>query len=51
MIAHRVTTLQRCDIIFRLEKGQIAEQGTFEEVLGVRQLPNVRRRTENESRL
>jgi len=50
MIAHRVTTLQRCDIIFRLDRGRIAEQGTFEEVLGVRQLPNLlaRQRSENE---
>lgn len=50
MIAHRVTTLQRCDIIFRLEGGRIAEQGTFEEVLGVRQLPKLLRRqlSENE---
>lgn len=52
MIAHRVTTLQRCDVIYRLDHGRIAEQGTFEEVLGVRQLPNVaRRRSEHENRL
>ncbi len=51
MIAHRVTTLQRCDIIYRLEEGQISQQGTFEEVLGVRQLPNLLlRRSENETR-
>lgn len=52
MIAHRVTTLQRCDIIYRLEKGGISERGTFEEILGVRQLANYpRRRSEHESRL
>jgi len=51
MIAHRVTTLQRCDIIYRLDHGRISEQGTFEEVLGVRQLPNVLlRRSDNETR-
>ena len=51
MIAHRVTTLQRCDTIFRLERGRISEQGTFEEVLGVARLPNSlpRRRSENEN--
>jgi ATP-binding cassette subfamily B protein len=51
MIAHRVTTLQRCDTIFRLERGRISEQGTFEEVLGVARLPNLlhRRRSENEN--
>jgi ABC-type bacteriocin/lantibiotic exporter with double-glycine peptidase domain len=51
MIAHRVTTLQRCDIIYRLAQGEISQQGTFEEVLGVRQLPNLPlRRSENETR-
>lgn len=51
MIAHRVTTLQRCDIIFRLKHGRISEQGTFEEVLGVKQLPTLLRRlSENENR-
>ncbi|MFL6736055.1 MAG: ABC transporter ATP-binding protein [Sphingomonas sp.] len=51
MIAHRVTTLQRCDMIYRLAQGEIAQQGTFEEVLGVRQLPNLHlRRSENETR-
>ena len=44
MIAHRVTTLQRCDVIYRLEKGRVSKQGTFEEVLGVAQLPNAARR-------
>jgi ATP-binding cassette subfamily B protein len=44
MIAHRVTTLQRCDIIYRLEHGRISEQGTFDEVLGVTQLPSRMRR-------
>ena len=51
MIAHRVTTLQRCDIICRLEKGRVSKQGTFAEVLGVAQLPNmVRRRPDHEHR-
>jgi ABC-type multidrug transport system fused ATPase/permease subunit len=50
MIAHRVTTLQRCDIIYRLANGEVVQQGTFEEVLGVRQLPNLLRRSEHESR-
>jgi ATP-binding cassette, subfamily B, bacterial PglK len=49
MIAHRVTTLQRCDIIYRLDHGRISEQGTFDEVLRVTRLPNLRhRRPENE---
>jgi ABC-type multidrug transport system fused ATPase/permease subunit len=32
LIAHRVTTLRKCDIIFRLEKGKIVEQGTFDTI-------------------
>jgi ATP-binding cassette subfamily B protein len=30
LIAHRLSTLKHCDTIFRLEEGQIAEQGSYE---------------------
>ena len=33
MIAHRITTLKDCDIIYYLDKGQIADSGTYEELL------------------
>lgn len=33
IIAHRVTTLQRCDTIIELENGRIVAQGTYEELL------------------
>jgi ATP-binding cassette, subfamily B, bacterial PglK len=33
LIAHRLTSLKNCDNIFKLEKGQIVEQGTFEELI------------------
>ena len=33
VIAHRLTTLQYCDRIYRLEKGSIIEQGTYKEVI------------------
>jgi ATP-binding cassette, subfamily B, bacterial PglK len=33
IIAHRFTTVQHCDHIYRLEKGEIVEQGTYEEVI------------------
>jgi len=33
MIAHRLRTVQRADIIYLLENGSIADQGTYEELL------------------
>jgi ATP-binding cassette, subfamily B, bacterial PglK len=33
IIAHRLTTLQHCDRIYRLDEGRIVEQGTYEEVI------------------
>ena len=33
VIAHRLTTVQHCDRIFRLENGRITEEGTYEEVI------------------
>jgi ABC-type bacteriocin/lantibiotic exporter with double-glycine peptidase domain len=33
VIAHRLTTVQHCDRIYRLEKGRIAETGSFEQVV------------------
>lgn len=33
-IAHRLTTLQNCDEIIVMDKGQIAQTGTFTELLG-----------------
>ncbi len=34
VIAHRLTTIQHCDRIFRLESGRIVASGTPEEILG-----------------
>jgi len=31
-IAHRLTTVQECDVIFLLEHGKMVGQGTFEEL-------------------
>jgi ATP-binding cassette, subfamily B, bacterial PglK len=32
LIAHRLTTVQECDVIFLLEQGKVVGQGTFEEL-------------------
>jgi ABC-type multidrug transport system fused ATPase/permease subunit len=34
MIAHRLSTVARCDVVARLEKGRLAEVGSYAEVLG-----------------
>jgi ABC-type multidrug transport system fused ATPase/permease subunit len=33
MIAHRLTTVRRCDIIVELERGRVISQGTYEQLL------------------
>ncbi len=33
LIAHRLSTVKNCDNIFLLEKGELKEQGTFEELI------------------
>jgi ATP-binding cassette subfamily B protein len=33
LIAHRLTTVRRCDIIVELENGQVVAQGTYEQLL------------------
>jgi len=35
VIAHRLTTVEHCDVLYRLEKGSITAMGSFEEVVGV----------------
>jgi ABC-type multidrug transport system fused ATPase/permease subunit len=34
MIAHRLTTLRDCDVIYRLDQGRVVQQGTYDEVIG-----------------
>jgi len=36
LIAHRLTTVKNCDIIFLLDKGQIKKKGTFEELIQIK---------------
>ena len=33
LIAHRLNTVKNCDIIFKLDKGKLINQGTFEKVI------------------
>ena len=33
MIAHRFTTVQKCDIIYMMDKGKVIDQGTYDELL------------------
>ena len=33
MIAHRLKTVQKCDIIYMMDKGRIIDQGTYQELL------------------
>lgn len=35
LIAHRLTTVKACDVIFLLEKGELKAQGTFDELMQV----------------
>ena len=35
VIAHRLTTVQHCDRIYRLEHGQVVEEGIPEEILNL----------------
>lgn len=32
VIAHRLSTIRNCDVLFVLNKGQIVEQGTYDEL-------------------
>ena len=34
IVAHRVSTLKRCDKIFRMDKGEVVEEGIYEEMVG-----------------
>ena len=35
LIAHRLSTVKKCDKIFLLEKGELINEGTFEELVKV----------------
>jgi len=33
IVAHRLTTVSDCDLLYRLEKGRVVQSGTFAEVV------------------
>jgi HlyD family secretion protein len=33
MIAHRLKTVEKCDKIFFIDEGKVADQGTFQELI------------------
>ncbi|MDX2346785.1 MAG: ABC transporter ATP-binding protein [Legionella sp.] len=35
IIAHRLTTIEHCDVLFKMEKGQIIQTGTFQEMTNI----------------
>ena len=35
MIAHRLTTLRDCDVIYRLDQGRIVQRGSYDDVIGL----------------
>ena len=35
LIAHRLNTVKKCDIIFKIEKGQIVYKGKYEEIIKI----------------
>ena len=35
LIAHRLSTVKKCDKIFLLEKGQLKNEGTFDELMDI----------------
>ncbi|MGP4952702.1 ABC transporter ATP-binding protein, partial [Psychrobacter sp. T6-1] len=33
MIAHRLKTVQKCDIIYLIDQGKVVDQGTYQELV------------------
>jgi HlyD family secretion protein len=33
MIAHRLNTIKKCDVIFKLDKGNLINSGTYNEIV------------------
>ena len=33
LIAHRLNTVKNCDVIFKLQKGQVIDQGSFDKII------------------
>lgn len=35
VIAHRLTTIRNCDILFMLDKGKVVEQGSYDKLSSI----------------
>ena len=35
IVAHRLSTVSQCDKLFKLEKGKIVKEGSYEEVISL----------------
>ena len=35
IVAHRLTSLKNCDLIFEIDKGTIKKFGSYKEIIGV----------------
>ena len=33
MVAHRLSTIEKCDVVYKIEKGQVVDCGSFEKVM------------------
>ena len=38
IVAHRLNTVKNCDVIFKLERGEIVAQGKFDELIDTREV-------------
>ena len=40
LIAHRLNTVKKCDVIFKFDKGKLIDEGTFEKLIQDKEIYN-----------